>query len=127
MNEPIKSFRDLIVWQRAVQLSSTIYALTEKFPPEERFSLSDQMRRASVSIVSNIAEGRHRGGRNDFLRFLYIAYASTTELEAQLYLSEQLPWAKSCDFTNCKTLLSETAKMLNTMIKNLKEKVPGRS
>lgn len=127
MADPIRSFRDLIVWQRAVQLSSAIYELTAHFPSDERFNLIDQMRRASVSVVSNIAEGRHRGTRKDFLNFLRISYSSITELEAQIYLAERLPWAHSCDFRKAKVLLSETAKMLNTMIKNLKEKLPDRS
>lgn len=82
------------------------------------------MRRTSVSIVSNIAEGRHRGSRRDFLKFLRIAYASATELEAQLYLTEQLPWSSALDFKRSKSLMMETAKMLNAMIKRLNEKIP---
>lgn len=126
MTEPIKSFRDLIVWQRAVQLSAAIYEMTEQFPSTERFGLIDQMRRASVSVVSNIAEGRHQGTRKSFLHFLRIAYGSVAELEAQMCIIEQLVWSRKCNLQKSKALLKETAKMLNTMITNLK-KIPDRS
>lgn len=64
------SYRDLIVWQRAVQLAIAVYRLTATFPKEEKFGLISQMQRAAVSIASNIAEGRYRGTKNDFLQFL---------------------------------------------------------
>ncbi len=116
----IQSFRDLIVWQRALQMSVAIYELTENFPSTERFGLIDQMRRASISVLSNIAEGRHRGSKKDFIRFLYIAYASHMEIQAQMCLAKELPHTKNCDFTKVENLLQEIGKMLNSMIGNMK-------
>lgn len=115
----IHSFRDLIVWQRSVQLSVAVYKVTEQFPTEERFGLSDQMRRASISIISNIAEGRHRGSKKEFIRFLSIAYASARELEAQLHVAKQLPRIQGNDFDQCDNLIIEVSKMLNIMIQKM--------
>lgn len=111
----ISSFKDLIVWQRAAQLSSAVYELTSHFPRSEMYALSDQMQPASISIVSNIAEGRHRGSPKEFLRYLRIAYASATELEAQIYIAQKFPHTKNCDYTQILSLLTEVLKMLNTM------------
>ena len=93
---PVRSFKDLIVWQRAMDLSKAIYKLTASFPKDELYGLSSQMRRASVSIPSNIAEGQARGHRAEYRRFLYIALGSLAELETQLLLTEQLSLTSSC-------------------------------
>lgn len=77
------------------------------------------MQRAAVSIASNIAEGRHRGSRKDFIRFLRIAYASATELETQILIAKQLEGTKRFDCTESENLLLETLKMLNTMLQKL--------
>ena len=87
----IQSYRDLIVWQKAVELSVAVYGLTEHYPKEEIYGLISQMRRASVSIASNIAEGRYRGTRKDFCQFLRIAFGSGAELETQIEISKRLP------------------------------------
>ena len=92
----VRSFKDLIVWQRAMDLSKAIYKLTASFPKDELYGLSAQMRRASVSIPSNIAEGQARGHRAEYRRFLYIALGSLAELETQLLLTEQLGLTSSC-------------------------------
>ena len=92
----VRSFKDLIVWQRAMDLSKAIYNLTASFPKDELYGLSAQMRRASVSIPSNIAEGQARGHRAEYRRFLYIALGSLAELETQLLLTEQLGLTSSC-------------------------------
>lgn len=91
MSPTISSYRDLVVWQKAIQLAIEIYQLTDRFPREEQFGLVSQMRRAAVSIASNIAEGRSRGTRKDFAHFLTMAYASGAELETQIYIARQLP------------------------------------
>ena len=80
----IHSYKNLLVWQRSMDLVVAIYGLTKKFPKEEIYGLTSQMRRASVSIPSNIAEGRFRGTRKDYLQFLRIAYSSGAELETQM-------------------------------------------
>ena len=120
MNTIVHSYKELIVWQRATELAIAVYHLTREFPREEQYGLISQMRRASVSIASNIAEGRHRGTRKDFLQFLRIAYASAAELETQLYISEHIPILTSVHYIKTNALLLETTKMLNSMIQKLK-------
>ena len=78
------------------------------------------MRRAAISVASNIAEGRHRGSRKDFVHFLRISYASGAELETQCYIAQRLPNIQECNFKEVESLLQEVMKMLNTMIQKLK-------
>lgn len=85
----IRTFRDLLVWQKAIQLAKSVYKITRPFPREERFGLTNQVRRAAVSVSSNIAEGHARQGR-EFPHFLSIARGSTAEVESQLYLAAEL-------------------------------------
>ncbi len=96
-----------------------VYAVTEKFPIQEQYGLTSQMRRAAVSISSNIAEGRHRGTRKDFLQFLRIAFGSGAELETQLEIAKRLPRIKELEYTIIEGLLNEVMRMLNTMINHL--------
>jgi len=114
----INSYKELVVWQRSIELVVSIYELTEQFPREEMYGLTSQLRRAAVSIPSNIAEGRFRGTRNDFLQFLRIAYASGAEVETQLEIAKRLPQMKSLSYAMADGLLLEVMKMLNTMIRN---------
>lgn len=125
MNNVIKSYRDLIVWQRAAELAVAIYALTINFPLSERFGLTSQMQRSAVSIASNIAEGRHRTSRKDFLRFLRIAYASGAELETQIFIAKQLNATRAYDYVKVDDLLLQTMKMLNALIQKVKAKSPN--
>lgn len=119
METMIRSYKDLIVWQRASQLAVAVYELTAQFPESEKFGLYSQMQRAAVSIASNIAEGRHRSSRRDFRRFLYIAFSSGTELESQVFIAKQLKQTSACDYTKVDSLLDETMRMLNSMIQKL--------
>lgn len=116
----IYSYKDLIVWQKAVALVTAIYALTDKFPQTEIYGLTAQLRRAAVSIPSNIAEGRRRGSRKDFRQFLIIAYGSGAELETQLAIAKKLPFGENLDYVTADNLLLETMKMLNKMLSSLK-------
>lgn len=116
----INSYKDLIVWQRSIELNTAIYALTSVFPRNEQWGLTSQMRRASLSIASNIAEGRHRGTRKDFTHFLYIAYASASELETQIIIAKQLEHTRNFNYESAEKLLVEIMKMLNSMIQKLK-------
>lgn len=116
----IHNHKDLIVWQKSVALTKEIYLLTEMFPKSELFGLTSQMRRASVSIPSNIAEGRRRSGKKEFLRFLNIAFASGAELETQLDIVRALPFGEKLDYTKVDSLLLEIMKMLNSMISSLR-------
>ena len=118
----IKSFRDLIVWQKAMQLSFIIYELTKKFPKDERYVLVSQMRRCAVSIPSNIAEGRRRGSKKDFARFVQIAFGSGAELETQLEIAFHQKYFDEVDYIDCMNLLSEVMKMLNALERSLNPK-----
>ncbi len=119
MTEIIKSHKDLIVWQKSVQLSLIIYNLTADFPAREIYALSSQMRRAVVSIPSNIAEGKSRGTRKDFAHFLHMSYGSSAELETQLLIAKQLNFCVNEKFNETNSLLSEVSKMLRVMIEKL--------
>ncbi|MBI2633612.1 MAG: four helix bundle protein [Parcubacteria group bacterium] len=113
------SYKDLIVWQKAIKLVFEIYSVTEYFPKEEIYGLTSQMRRAAVSIPSNIAEGRVRGSRKEYRQFLLTAYGSGAELETQVILSKQLPKTKELNYIVVDALLDEVMKMLNAMINKL--------
>ncbi len=96
----INSYQDLIVWKKSIELVIELYTLTEKFPKEEIYGLTSQMRRAAVSIPSNIAEGRLRGTRKDFRHFLLNSFGSGGELETQLIIAQRLPKTKNLDYTH---------------------------
>lgn len=115
-NKKIQNHKDLIVWQKSIDLSVLVYELTDRFPNSERFGLSDQMKRAAVSIPSNIAEGRQRGTRKDFLNFLRIASGSSAELETQVTIAKRLNFSKSLDYSRIDSLLGEVLKMLRAVI-----------
>lgn len=115
----IKSHKDLIVWQKSVDLSVKIYHLTDHFPQREIYALSSQMRRAAVSISSNIAEGRSRHTKKDFIHFLYMALGSAAELETQLLIANRLAFCLNEKYDETNSLLSEVGKMLRAMIMKL--------
>lgn len=116
----IESYKKLIVWQRAMELSKEIYKISEQLPKSELYGLVSQMRRCTISIPSNIAEGYKRSGLGEYVQFLSIADASAAELETQLILAKDL--YSKLDFSKCEALLLEVQKMLITMIKKLKDK-----
>lgn len=122
MPEIIHSYKELIVWQKSIDLVTNIYELTDKFPKEEIFGLISQMRRSAVSIPSNIAEGRQRGAKADYLRFLRISYGSGAELETQLEISKKLLKTTNLNYNRVDILLEEVMKMLNVMINKLQAK-----
>lgn len=109
------SYKELIVWQKAMELAKEIFLLTSKFPKSELYGIVSQMRRAVVSIPSNIAEGYGRKSKNEYGQFLCIAYSSALELETQIILSKQLSFAKKEDFIPSAKLLVEVIKMLFVM------------
>ncbi|MDO8492639.1 MAG: four helix bundle protein [bacterium] len=116
------SYKDLVVWQKAMDLVVFVYKLTENFPKEEVYGLTSQMRRSAVSVASNIAEGKLRGGEKEFRHFLVIAFGSGGELETQLELSKRLPKTSHLDYTKVDQLLLEVMKMLNVLIYKLSDK-----
>jgi len=114
------NYRNLVIWQKAHALTLFIYQLTSTFPNEERYGLTTQMRRAAVSIPSNIAEGSGRSSKPDLRRFLIIAIGSASELEYQLILSKDLMFISDyeCETTTAKT--TELRKMLYAYANKLK-------
>jgi len=116
----IRSFHDLTVWQRAIELSVQIYTLTRSFPKEELFGLTNQVRRASVSISSNIAEGQCRLSKAEFIQFLSIARGSNGEVRSQLTLARHLGFGEEALIARCESRATEISKMLNALISSLK-------
>lgn len=115
----INSYKDLIVWQKSIELTIAIYELSEYFPREEIYGITSQMRRSAVSIPSNIAEGRFRGTKKDYLHFLRIAYGSGAELETQIVIVKKLYDTKNINYLDVDRLLDEVMRMLNVMIRNM--------
>lgn len=111
------NFKDLIVWQKSMELVRLVYLTTDKLPKKEKYGLISQSRRAAVSLPSNIAEGRKRRSRSDFVQFLRIADGSAAELETLLILINQLYPKVSVE--KCLDLIEEIQKMLNVMIRKL--------
>lgn len=112
----LKSYKDLIVWQKSMLLVKEIYRLTADFPREEQFCLTAQMRRAAIGIPSNIAEGYLRIHHKEFIQFLSIALGSAAELETQMLICESIEKFHNIDFSKSKSLLIEVLKMLYTMV-----------
>ncbi|MCK0131596.1 four helix bundle protein [Flavobacteriaceae bacterium F08102] len=115
----IKDFKDLIVWQRAMELVTEVYRLVKKLPKEERFALSDQIRRSAISIPSNIAEGQGRNSTKEFIQFLSIAKGSKAELETQLLLCVKVTYLTNLEIEKATNLIQEVGKMLNALQKSL--------
>lgn len=116
----VKSFRDLIVWQKSMQLTELCYQITGQLPKHELYGLGDQIRRSAVSIPSNIAEGSKRHNSREFYQFCGIAQGSSAELETQLLLAHSLHKA---DISRVLVLLEEVQKMLSKICKQLKAKI----
>ena len=110
-----QGYRDLVVWQQAMDVAVETYRLTGSFPKEEMFGLTSQMRRAAVSIASDIAEGEGRKSKNEFSHFLGIALGSKSELETQLILSERVNLLKTTDTEPIKKSLDDIGKMLTAL------------
>ena len=115
----MQDFKNLAVWQAARRLTKRVYEITSPFPEEEQFGLKAQMRRASISICSNIAEGRGRGGDPDFRRFLIIAMGSACELECELILSRDLVLIEERQQVTTLGMVTEVKQMLSGLIKRL--------
>lgn len=115
-----QDIHDLIVWKRSVELTVSIYKLTRRFPREEQFGLIPQMRRASVSIASNIAEGRGRLSPLEFRQFLGLAQGSLFELKTQLIVARQLNFAEDTELREQEKLCEEVSKMLASLINKLR-------
>ena len=118
----LNSYKDLIVWQRAMELVREIYSLTERFPRDESFGLRSQMERAVVSIPSQIAEGYLRKHKKEYIQFLSIALGSAAELETQILICKSVNKFRDLDFSRAENLNQEVMKMLYVLIGKLEGK-----
>ncbi len=118
----VESYKDLIIWQKSMELVEEIYKLTKLFPKNELYGLAQQMQRAAVSIPSNIAEGYKRNHLPEYIQFLSIANGSGAELETQLELCKRLPELKKLSQIKAAGLLEEVMKMFTVIINKLKTK-----
>ena len=118
----LQSYRELLVWQKAMELATMVYRLTEPFPKREIYGLAAQLRRAGVSVPSNIAEGYGRGSRREYLQFLTIAQGSLKELETQVLLAERLTYATAVQASRVLSEAEAVGKMLGSLIRSLKPK-----
>ena len=116
----MKNFRDLIVWRKSHELVLDLYRSTNSIPQEEKYGLTSQIRRAAVSIPSNIAEGCGRSSDLDFARFLQITMGSASEVEYQLLLTHELGYLKSKDYERLNQSVGEVKKMLTSFLKTLR-------
>jgi len=112
----IYSYKELIVWQKSIKLVKEIFVLTDKFPRSEIYGLISQMRRAAISIPSNIAEGYGRRSHKEYIQFYAIAYGSALELETQLIIAKELQFADENDLHKAEALLTEVIKMLYVLV-----------
>ncbi|MGD0516995.1 MAG: four helix bundle protein [Thermoguttaceae bacterium] len=119
----IKDYRELIVWQKAMDLVETIYRITGIFPREEIYGLTSQIRRAAVSIPSNIAEGNGRNTTRDYVHFLGVAYGSVKEVETQVLIAERLQYINSSLSGEVVKMTIEIARLISGLINSLNRKI----
>ncbi|WP_158787063.1 four helix bundle protein [Granulicella sp. L46] len=120
------SYRNSVAWQKGMQLAALIYKVTKSFPMDERFGLTNQLRRAAVSIPSNIAEGKGRLTTGEFIQFLGIARGSTLEVQTQLELASMLGFGDRRGLIEAESLALEELKILNASLATLRAKVTAR-
>lgn len=125
--QKILNFKDLEIWQRGLSLATRVYAATKEFPKEELYGLTSQMRRAAVSVSSNIAEGFNRKHNRDYARFLYITLGSLGELETQLCIARNLEYIAAAAADGLIAEIDEIQRMTRTLIKRLDEKESGKN
>ena len=118
----MRTHKDLDVWRLSIDFVTEIYALTMRFPKEEQFGLTNQIRRASVSVPSNIAEGAGRRSDKEFLQFLYISLGSVQEIDTQILISLNLNYLTKSEYEILRIKLDQISKMLSGLIKSVKER-----
>ena len=123
----VQSFRDTIAWQKAMDLSVAVYDVTRVFPKEEMFGLTSQLRRASVSVASNIAEGQGRATSGEFIHFLGMARGSALEVETQLELAMRVGLGISDDIRNVQHKATEVVRILNASLSSLRNRKASQS
>ena len=123
MPKPAQTYRDLLVWQKAVHVAKAIYEVTQGFPKAEVYALTSQIRRCAVSIPSNIAEGFGRRRSGEYVRFLRIARGSIFELETQLLIALEVSFLDEKEYTRVCALIDEVERMLESLLRKV-EAVP---
>jgi four helix bundle protein len=118
---PVRNYRDLIAWKKAFELASEVYHSTKNFPSEEKYGLTSQLSRGSVSIASNIAEGEGRHSSAEFRHFLFIAHGSLRELEAQILISESLGFLKPDVSSKLMGMAAEVGRLINGLCRSLRK------
>jgi four helix bundle protein len=119
----LESYRDLKVWQKAIDMVVGCYEISRRFPKDEIYGLTSQLRRAAVSVPVNIAEGYGRGSRKEYLQFLTIAQGSLKEVETHLIIAQRLDYLTQAQLKIALTRSDEIGKMLGSLIRSLKEKI----
>jgi four helix bundle protein len=120
--QKILSYKDLLVWQKSIDITTEVYRVAKMFPPEERFGLASQMQRAAVSVAANIAEGHGRGTRNDYAHFLDMAHGSLAELETLFVIVRKLSYCPSDQCSKIDEQLHEVGKMLGSLRSKLRSR-----
>jgi four helix bundle protein len=123
MGEKILSYRDLEVWKNGIKLAKDIYRLTETFPNHELYALTSQLRRAAISVPSNIAEGFVRNSTKDFVRFLYISLGSLAEIETQIEIAKELNYTENNKTEALENFIEIQTKQLRSFINALKRRI----
>ena len=119
----VTSYRDLIAWQKAMDVVTDVYRITESFPTREQFGLTNQARRAAVSVPSNIAEGQGRGTTKDYIHFLHISRGSLQELETQLMLAQRLGYQEASKIEPLLTRTAEVSRIISGLINSLSSRI----
>ncbi|MEN6407522.1 MAG: four helix bundle protein [Thermoguttaceae bacterium] len=122
----VKDYRELIVWQKSMDLVTAVYQATDGFPKTEIYGLTSQIRRAAISIPSNIAEGQARNTTRDFLQFLAIAYGSLKELETQILIAQRLKYLENPISTKLVESTTEIARLLSGLANSLKSRTASQ-
>ncbi|HVZ82704.1 MAG TPA: four helix bundle protein [Terracidiphilus sp.] len=117
-----ESFRDIVVWQRAITMTAAVYELTSSFPDSERFGLTSQLRQAAVSVPSNIAEGYGRSTKGEYLQFLGHARGSNSEVETQIVIAKALKFGSTKELHAAENLCVEVGRMLGAVMKSMRSK-----
>jgi len=118
-NKPLRSYRELIAWQKAVDLVPEIYSITKEFPRDEVYGLTSQLRRSAVSVPSNIAEGQGRATKGEFIQFLCHARGSLFELETQIVIAEKLGYITADIESQVASKITDVARILNGLLTSL--------
>jgi four helix bundle protein len=119
-NFMVQSYRDLVIWNKAMELVTEIYRMTQGFPKEELFGLTSQIRRAAVSVPSNIAEGKGRLSKGEFRQFLGNARGSLAELETQILIAQNLQYLHGAEANRLLAMVEEVGKVLNGLLSAVK-------